>query len=56
MKKELELDVDFIGGGAKPTKKEFLAISKYIKASKAKQKSKEQQKNTESKREAKQFT
>lgn len=44
MKKKIELDVDFIGGGPAPTKEEFLAISEYIKASKAKQKQKVQQK------------
>ena len=42
MKKRVELDVDFIGGGPTPTKEEFLAISEYIKASKAKQKLKKQ--------------
>lgn len=31
MKKKIELDVDFIGGGPTPTKEEFLAISEYIK-------------------------
>lgn len=56
MKKELELDVEFIGGGPKPTKEEFLAISKYIKASKAKQKLKELRKITRTKRKAKQLT
>ena len=55
MKKRLELDVDFIGGGPKPTKEEFLAISEYIKASKAKQKLKVQPKNTLTKRNSKQL-
>jgi|688.fasta_scaffold205098_4 hypothetical protein len=36
MKKRIELDVDFIGGGKKPSKEEFLAISEFIKAQKAK--------------------
>jgi hypothetical protein len=55
MKKKLELDVDFIGGGPKPTKEEFLAISEFIKASKAKQKLKEQRKTTRTKRNPKQL-
>ena len=55
MKKKLELDVDFIGGGLKPTKEEFLAISEYIKASKAKQKLKVQPKTTLTKRIVKQL-
>ncbi len=55
MKKKLELDVDFIGGGPKPTKEEFLAISEYIKTTKAKQKLKEQRKTTRTKRNAKQL-
>ena len=55
MKKRLELDVDFIGGGPKPTKEEFLAISEYIKASKGKQKLKEQRKTTRTKRNSKQL-
>ncbi len=54
MKKKVELDVDFIGGGPTPTKEEFLAISEYIKASKAKQKLKEQRKALRVKRSAKQ--
>lgn len=55
MKKKLELDVDFIGGGPKPTKEEFLAISEYIKASKTKQNLKEKRKITRTKRNAKQL-
>ena len=54
MKKRVELDVDFIGGGPTPTKEEFLAISEYIKASKAKQKLKAQRKATQTKRNSKQ--
>ena len=38
MKKQIELNVDFIGGGPEPTKEEFVAISKFIKSCKAKQK------------------
>lgn len=34
--KELELDVDFIGGGKPLTKKDELAISAFIKADKLK--------------------
>ncbi len=55
MKKKLELDVDFIGGRPPPTKEEFLAISGYIRAYKAKQKLKEQRKVTRTKRNAKQL-
>jgi hypothetical protein len=54
MKKKVELDVDFIGGGPAPTKEEFLAISEYIRASKAKQKLREQRKTLRTKRNAKQ--
>lgn len=54
MKKRAELDVDFIGGGPSPTKEEFLAISEYIKAHKAKQKLKAQRKATRTKRNKKQ--
>lgn len=54
MKKKLELDVDFIGGGPTPTKKEFLALSEYIRASKAKQKLKDQRKTLQTKRKTKQ--
>lgn len=53
MKKKVELDVDFIGGGPTPTKEEFLAISEYIKATKAKQKLKTQRRATRSKRNSK---
>ncbi len=49
MKKKVELDVDFIGGGPTPTKEEFLAISEYLKAAKAKQKLRKQRKVTHSK-------
>lgn len=38
MKKQKELNVDFIGGGPVPTKEDFIAISKFIKNSKTKQK------------------
>ena len=55
MKKKLELDVDSIGGGPKPTKEEFLAISEYIKASKAKQKLEEKRKIKRTKRNTKQL-
>ncbi len=54
MKKKIELDVDFIGGGPTPTKEEFLAISEYIRASKAKQKLRSQSKTSRTKRSAKQ--
>jgi hypothetical protein len=54
MKKRVELDVDFIGGGPAPTKEEFLAISEYIKASKGKQKLKNQRRVTRSSRSSKQ--
>jgi hypothetical protein len=54
MKKRVELDVDFIGGGQPPTKEEFLAISEYIKAQKAKRKSKTHIRSTQTKRTAKQ--
>ena len=54
MKKRIELDVDFIGGGLPPTKEEFLAISEFIKAQKAKQKLKAQRKTTRTKRKEKQ--
>ncbi len=54
MKKRVELDVDFIGGGPTPTKEEFLAISEYIKTAKAKQKLKTQRSVTRSKRNSKQ--
>ena len=54
MKKKVELDVDFIGGGPAPTKEEFLAISEYIRTSKAKQKLREQRKTLRTKRNAKQ--
>lgn len=54
MKKKTELDVDFIGGGPTPTKEEFLAISEYIKASKAKQNLRGQRKTSLTKRTAKQ--
>ncbi len=54
MKKRVELDVDFIGGGPTPTKEEFLAISEYIKASKVKQKLRAQRKATRTKRNSKQ--
>ena len=53
MKKRVELDVDFIGGGT-PTKEEFLAISEYIKAEKAKKKLRTQRRVTSSKRNSKQ--
>ncbi len=53
-KKKLELDVDFIGGGPAPTKEEFLAISEYIKASKAKHKLRKQRKTLRTKRNEKQ--
>ena len=53
MKKGVELDVDFIGGGQPPTKEEFLAISEYIKAQKAKQKAKRQRNIAPTKRNAK---
>ena len=55
MKKKVELDVDFIGGGPTPTKEEFLAISKYIKAAKAKQKLKQQRMTTRIKSNSKQL-
>lgn len=54
MKKRIELDVDFIGGGPTPTKEEFFAISEYIKAFEAKQKLKEKRKKTRNKRNSKQ--
>ena len=54
MTKKAELDVDFIGGGPAPTKEEFLAISEYIKASKAKHKLREQRKTLLTKRNVKQ--
>lgn len=54
MKKKTELDVDFIGGGPIPTKEEFLAISEYIKASKAKHKLAGQRKTLRIKRNTKQ--
>ena len=54
MKKKIELDVDFIGGGPTPTKEEFLAISEYIRTSKAKQKLRVQRKASRTKRSAKQ--
>jgi hypothetical protein len=54
MKKRVELDVDFIGGGQPPTKEEFIAISEYIKAQKAKQKLKGQRKMAPPKRSSKQ--
>jgi hypothetical protein len=54
MKKKIELDVDFIGGGPTPTKEEFLAISEYIKAAKAKQKLRKQRRTTRTKRNSKQ--
>lgn len=54
MKRKIELDVDFIGGGPTPTKEEFLAISEFIRASKAKQKVKGQRKTSRTKRNAKQ--
>jgi hypothetical protein len=49
MKKKTELDVDFIGGGPTPTKEEFLAISEYIKGTKAKQKLRKQRRVIRSK-------
>lgn len=54
MKKKIELDVDFIGGGPTPTKEEFLAISEYIRASKAKRKLRDQRKTLRTKRNSKQ--
>lgn len=54
MKKKVELDVDFIGGGPTPTKEEFLAISEYIKTSKAKQQLRQKRKNLSTKRNVKQ--
>ena len=54
MKKRVELDVDSIGGGPTPTKEEFLAISEYIKAAKAKKKLRPQRRVTRSKRSSKQ--
>ena len=54
MKKKIELDVDFIGGGPRPTKEEFLAISEYIKSSKAKQKLKEKRRTKRNRRNSKQ--
>lgn len=54
MKKKIELDVDFIGGGPTPTKEEFAAISEYIKASKAKKKLRAKRRATRTKRNAKQ--
>ncbi|MCC6286725.1 MAG: hypothetical protein IT249_02465 [Chitinophagaceae bacterium] len=54
MKKRVELDVDFIGGGPMPTKEEFAAISEYIKASKAKRKLRTQRKATRTKPNTKQ--
>ena len=54
MKKKIELDVDFIGGGPAPTKEEFLAISEYIKASKTKQKLTKKGNNLQTKGNAKQ--
>ena len=54
MKKRIELDVDFIGGGQPPTKEDFLAISEYIKAQKAKQKLKVERKVARTKRTEKQ--
>ena len=54
MKRKIEFDVDFIGGGPTPTKEEFLAISEYIRASKAKQKVRVQLKTSRTKRNAKQ--
>lgn len=53
MKKKVELDVDFIGGGPAPTREEFLAISEYIRASKAKQKLRKKRKTLRTKRNAK---
>ena len=53
MKKKIELDVDFIGGGSTPTEEEFLAISEFIKAYKAKKKLSEQRKTTRIKRNTK---
>jgi hypothetical protein len=41
MKKRVELDDGFIGGGPPPAKEEFIVISDYIKAQKAKQKVKQ---------------
>jgi hypothetical protein len=55
MKKRIELDVDFIGGGPTPTKEEFLAISEFIKAQKAKQKLRVKQKVTQTKKNEKQL-
>ena len=54
MKKRVELDVDFIGGGPAPTKEEFLAISEYLKEIKAKKTLRTQRKVTRSKRNSKQ--
>jgi hypothetical protein len=54
MKKRVELDVDFIGGGPPPTKEDFIAISEYIKAQKTKRKLKTPKKSTHIKRTAKQ--
>lgn len=54
MKKKIELDVDFIGGGPTPTKEEFLAISEYIRTAKAKQKLRDQRKTLRTKPETKQ--
>lgn len=54
MKKRVELDVDFIGGGPIPIKEGFLAISEYIKAAKAKKKLSKQRRVTGSKRNSKQ--
>jgi hypothetical protein len=54
MKKRNELDVDFIGGGKKPSKEEFQAISEFIKAQKAKPINKPTSNKTQNKRKEKQ--
>ncbi|MBL7726242.1 MAG: hypothetical protein JNM68_01080 [Dinghuibacter sp.] len=53
MKKKIELDVDFIGGGPTPTKEEFLAISEFIRAAKVKRSVSRQVKPVRTKRKVK---
>jgi hypothetical protein len=54
MKKRVELDVDFIGGGQPPRKEEFIAISAFIKEQKEKRNKKMDKKTSDIKRTAKQ--
>jgi hypothetical protein len=54
MKKRIELDVDFIGGGKKPSREEFVAISEFIKAQKTKRVIKQTTNITPKKRKEKQ--